>query len=114
MTFEYPTLTLGRKFASGLAPLMLTAVLFAGLAACSSAPVQEMSDARQAVTAAEAAGAAQYAPDTLKQAQALLLSAQEKLDRKHFSDARRDAKEAKKHALEALHVAEGASRPESR
>jgi len=105
-------LTLRRKIAS-LAPLMM-AVLFTGLSACSSAPVQEMSDARQAVTAAEAAGAAQYAPDTLNQARELLLSAQEKLDRKRFSDARRDAREAKKHALEALHLAEDATQQDSR
>lgn len=103
-----------RVFAWGLGPAMLVALLLLGLPGCASAPVQEMSDARQALSAAEAAGAATLAPRSLQQARALLASAQVALDRKRFSEARHDAREAKKHALQALHTAEEASRDQGR
>ncbi len=51
------------------------------LAGCATAPVQEMSDARQAIQAAEEAGAAEYAPEALQDARRLLTSAERKLQR---------------------------------
>ena len=50
-------------------PLLLAALL-AGvtLSGCAGAPLQEMSDARQAVRAAERAGAAKHAPEPLAEA----------------------------------------------
>ncbi|HRP88279.1 MAG TPA: DUF4398 domain-containing protein [Gammaproteobacteria bacterium] len=72
------------------------------LAACASAPVQEMSDARQAIHAAEEAGAAAYAPEALQDAKRLLTSAERKLQREAFQSARIDAREARRRAAEAL------------
>jgi len=112
--FEYRNVIVRRVFARGFGPALLASLLLLGLVGCVSAPVQEMSDARQAVSAAEAAGAAALAPRSLQQARVLLASAQEALDRKRFSEARRDAREAKKHALQALHTAEEASREQGR
>ncbi len=76
-----------------------------GLAACATAPVQEMSDARQAIQAAEEAGAATLAPDQLRDAKRLLTSAERKLQREAYASARNDAREAHRRAAEALQVA---------
>ncbi len=75
------------------------------LAACASAPVQEMSDARQAIHAAEEAGAAAVAADALRDARRLLASAEQKLQRQAYSGARVDAREARRRAAEALRMA---------
>ena len=72
------------------------------LAACAGAPVQEMSDARQAIQAAEEAGAREHAPGALSDAQRLLTSAEQKLQIKAYSGARHDAREARRRAAEAL------------
>lgn len=72
------------------------------LAGCASAPVQEMSDARQAIQAAEEAGAAAYAPEALQDAKRLLTSAERKLQREAYQSARIDAREARRRAAEAL------------
>ncbi|MBC7983776.1 MAG: DUF4398 domain-containing protein [Candidatus Obscuribacterales bacterium] len=73
-----------------------------GLTACASAPVQAMSDARQALRAAQEAGAAQTAPETLSEAQALLARAEAALNKRFFRAARQDAEAAHAKALEAL------------
>lgn len=65
-----------------------------------------MSDARQAISVAEEAGAATSAADELKEAQRYLRSAEEKLHRRAYNGAREDAKRAKNMALEALSVSE--------
>jgi hypothetical protein len=75
------------------------------LAACSGAPVQEMSNARQAIRAAREAGAERTAPQTLKEAEALLNSAEGNLQRRAYRDARRDAIQAHDKAAEALDAA---------
>lgn len=71
-------------------------------------PVQEMSDARQAIAVARQAGAEQLAPDDLRAAQSFLDSAQRKLSERAYSQARSDAVEAKNRALDALENAESA------
>ena len=73
-----------------------------GLCACAGAPVQEMSNARQAIKAARDAGADKTAPQTLTEAQALLDRAQNNLQRRAYRDARRDAVAARGKAAEAL------------
>ena len=73
-----------------------------GLCACAGAPVQEMSNARQAIKAARDAGADKTAPQTLNEAQALLDRAQNNLERRAYKDARRDAIAARGKAAEAL------------
>ena len=77
------------------------------IAACATAPpVQEMSDARQAIAAAREAGAAERVPAMLQEAEAHLSSAEVYLSRgdnsPNWSFARRDARAAKQIALDAM------------
>ncbi len=72
------------------------------LAACKGPPLQEMSDARQAIAAARAAGAADRSPDNLKAAQAAIARAEADLQQQHFTRARMAAQEAKRSAAAAL------------
>ena len=81
--------------------------LFVALAGCETAPpVQEMSDARQAIVVAREAGAAELAAEALQEAETYLVSAERKLTEKDYLRARRDALEAKSRALSALKTAE--------
>ena len=76
-------------------------------AACQTAPpVQEMSDARQAITVAKEAGAAEHAADDLMEAEQFLQSAENYLTTRNYAIARRDAVQAKSKALDALRRSE--------
>ncbi len=78
-----------------------------GLFACETAPpVQEMSDARQAIAVAKEAGAADHAASQLQAAEDFLASAEKKLSERAFHQARSDANQAKSKALDALHASE--------
>ncbi|MEM7282627.1 MAG: DUF4398 domain-containing protein [Pseudomonadota bacterium] len=81
--------------------VIIVLVLAAG-ACTTSPPVQEMSDARQAIMAAEEAGANEFAPSSLQAARDYLKSAETKLRRKAYHGARLDAMDARRKALEAL------------
>jgi hypothetical protein len=83
-------------------------VLFAMLAACTGAPVQEMSDARQAVRAAQAAGADEYAPEQIASAVRLIEEAQKDLERHDYRSAQEAAVQARRNALDALTAARAA------
>jgi hypothetical protein len=83
---------------------MLAALLTA--AGCQTAPVQEMSDARQAITVAREAGAEEYAADDLMAAVEYLQSAERFLNDRQYDLARRDALQAKSSALDALRRSE--------
>lgn len=85
-----------------LRALALTAVF--GLAGCQSAPVQEMSDARQAISVAKKAGAEQHAPEDLQEAMDYLQSAETFISQRQYDQARRDAVNAKSSALDALRM----------
>ena len=77
------------------------------LAACETAPpVQEMSDARQAITIAREAGAADLAAAELAEAEEYLQNAELKLDRQQYREARSAAVEAKLRAQQALKLSE--------
>ena len=77
------------------------------LAACETAPpVQEMSDARQAITVAREAGAAELAASELAEAERYLQNAEERLDRQQYREARNAALEAKLRAQKALKLSE--------
>lgn len=89
-----------------LAVLVLVSIVLPGLSGCSVAPVQEMSDARQALSAAEQAGAADFAAESLQRAQALLHNAESKLSQRRYKEAREEANAAKAEALVALRTAE--------
>lgn len=84
-------------------------MLILALGACETAPVQEMSDARQAITVAREAGAETLAARELREAEAYLASAEYQLEQRAFARARFDARAAKNSALQALSVAERAS-----
>jgi uncharacterized protein (UPF0332 family) len=72
------------------------------LASCAVAPpVQEMSDARQAISAAREANASQFAPATLGRAEESLDEAARGLEQGHYLDAREAAKAARYHAIRA-------------
>lgn len=79
------------------------------LGACAPAPVQEMSEARQAIEAARAAGAQQHARPQFEEANELLDSAQQLLNDRRFRDARRSASEARDAAIRARETAEAVS-----
>jgi len=80
-------------------------ILLGLLAACTAPPVQEMSDARQAVRAAQAAGAADRAPIELAAAQQLIDEAQLYLSRKEYRRAEQAAIEARAAAIRAMNLA---------
>jgi hypothetical protein len=78
------------------------------LSSCGAgAPVQEMSDARQAISAAKEAGAEERAAEDLHAAEAYLDSAQRNLSERAYGSARRDATLAKERARQALEISEG-------
>ncbi len=91
---------------------VLTALLV--VAGCQTAPVQEMSDARQAITVAREAGAEEYASADLKAAVDYLQSAEQFLNERQYDLARRDAIQAKSSALDALRRTEDSEEAEPR
>ena len=75
------------------------------LAACATAPTQEMSDARQSVQAARDAGAEKYARENLRIAENYLKQAERELELRYFGRARHDAILARSEAQKARTVA---------
>ena len=72
------------------------------LAACAVAPpVQEMSNARQSIKAAEEVGAQEYAAELLEDAKERLKDASDKLEAGEYEEARQDAMDAKEYAIKA-------------
>ena len=106
MRTETLTTITGRRVGPGWRGIFIALALL--LAACETAPVQEMSDARQAIAVAREAGAEDLAASELREAEAYLESAQVKLENRAFAQARVDAIAAKNSALEALSVADRA------
>ena len=86
--------------------LCVVAAIFC-LAACETTPpVQEMSDARQAIAVAKEAGAADRAAFHLRAAEKYLASAEQNLGEHAYGLARRDAKQAKMKAMDAMEAIE--------
>ena len=73
-------------------------------------PVQEMSDARQAIAAAEESNAATLAPDELDEARRLLEQAETQLRARYYGLAQTSAIQARSRAVEALQTSQAASR----
>lgn len=86
---------------SAFSAALVVVTVALGLSACAGAPVQEMSDARSALAAAQRAGAEQKAPDTFRQAEAWLNKAQVEMEIHNYSGARDYAQRAKDAALQA-------------
>ena len=81
--------------------LMLAAPVL--VAACVTAPpVQEMSDARQAISAAQQADAARLAPESFGDAQRFLQQAEQQIQQQAYGPARQSAVRAKNRAAQAL------------
>lgn len=76
-------------------------VLVLLLAACTGMPVQEMSNARQAVEAARKAGADTRAPKDLESAEVLLKDAEKALEDGDYSLAKDNARAARDQAVTA-------------
>lgn len=85
--------------------LTLSTVFVLIVTACASVPVQEMSDARQALKAAEMAGAAEYAPDVYKEAKQLVADADFFISQRRYEVARVVADRAKLIAIKARRTA---------
>lgn len=76
------------------------------VAGCQTAPVQEMSDARMAISVAKEAGAEQYAPSEIDLAIRHLQNAERFLNERNYKQAREDALSAKDNAMQALRSTE--------
>jgi len=88
----------------GVTRLAAAVWLAVALAACATAPTQEMSDARQSVQVAQDAGAEQYGVQNLRNARDHLQRAERELELRYFSSARQDAELAKNEAIKAHNV----------
>ncbi len=98
-------IALGKKY--------LVIILLLISAGCASTPpVQEMSDARQAVQAARDADAKRYAPISLGEAERLLEQATRQLEMNNYRKARQSALAAKEMALKARHASSTKQRNE--
>jgi hypothetical protein len=83
------------------------------LAGCAIAPpVQEMSDARQAIAAAESAGADRWAPDTISDARRFLAEAEDDIAGSAYGPARSNALRAQDRAVRALRQSQAAGASE--
>lgn len=85
--------------------LVLVGVLLCTVNACATAPVQEMSNARQALQAADAVDASNKAPNHYNKAIEHLERAEQALKSREYSIAKEEAKQAKVNALKARQVA---------
>lgn len=90
--------------------IVLLGAALLGLAACAGIPAQEMSNARQAIRAAQEAGAAKAAPGEIEKAQEYLSKAEASMQQRLFRQARDEASEARRIAREALQAAQAAKR----
>ena len=86
---------------SGWFRRILIAALLLGTTACVTVPAQQMSDARQAMQAAEEAGAPERAPDEYIKAHQLLEEADQLLKQGDYGKAKKIALAAKEAALNA-------------
>ena len=80
-------------------------ILLLFTACATTAPVQEMSNARQTIQAAVEAGAEIHAPDELANARELLEEASRELEIGNYPLARDYALQAKQHAMQARQTA---------
>jgi len=100
-------------FSFTMGAVWISALLLSVLvAACGTAPVQEMSEARQAIAAARAVGARDYAAEQYNKAESLLKNAEHMLNNRHYGKARRSANEARDEAIRARETAQQA-KPQS-
>ncbi len=93
-----------------LSHIFSLALLSFFVVSCSiSPPVQEMSDARQAIAAAEVADASERAPSQMGNARRFLEEAEAHIKQQQYGLARSMARIAKNSAVEALEVSQAAA-----
>jgi hypothetical protein len=93
----------------------LPLVVVAGFSACVSAPpVQEMSDARQAIEAAVEADASRLAPESLGDARRYLEEAEQQIQQQAYGPARMNAVRARNRAAQARRASVAAVEPDRR
>jgi len=73
-----------------------------------------MSDARQAIAAAEQAQAAKFAPESLGEARRFLADAERQIQEEAYGPARMNAVRAKNRAGQALRTSQAATEPKER
>ena len=88
-----------------LTKLFFILVFMFGINACATAPVQEMSDARQAIQVAKSVGVDEDTQSNLMQAKKLLKKAEHALHTGEYKEARVNALAAKHEALQAQQYA---------
>ena len=74
-------------------------VFLLSVSGCSTLPVQEVSDARQAIDSARLAGGDRYTPETLNEAERLVARALRDLSDGDYESARSAAASAKQQAI---------------
>ena len=87
--------------------VLLTVGALSAAGCVSAPPVQEMSDARQAISAAEQANAERVAADTLAEARRFLEEAERQIQEQAYGPARMNAVRAKNRAVLALRSTRG-------
>jgi hypothetical protein len=92
----------------------MLAVVVAVSACVTAPPVQEMSDARQAINAAVEANASRFAPESLGDARRFLEEAEQQIQQQAYGPARMNAVRAKNRAALALRSSLAAVEPERR
>jgi len=105
MRSGYPRFLKLQSAAAQSVVLLALGLLLVQLLACAIAPVQEMSEARQAIEAARVAGAEVYAPSSYRRARSLLTDAENMLKERHFRRARANAVQARDEAIQARETA---------
>lgn len=100
-------LDIAKYIAARALRLFAVAGIATTLFACAGAPVQEMSNARQTLAAADQAQAQKSAPADMENARHFLDAAQAALDAGDYSTAREDALKARQSALKALGISQG-------
>ena len=93
------------RVTAGLMAITAAVVL---IGCATSPPVQEMSDARQAIAAAEDADAASLAPTPLEEARRYLSEAEAQIRTRAFGLARTNAIRARNSAVDALQASQAA------
>ena len=84
---------------------LIVALILLVSACATEAPVQMMSDARQAITAAEESDAPRLAPVQIAEARRYIALAESQIRNGNFSYAWQNAQRAKNRAVEALNAA---------
>ena len=87
--------------------LVVALLILLTISACTTMPAQEMSDARQALQAADQVNAEEKAPAAYEEAKRLLDQAQSEISRHNYYEAKRLADAAKKAALRAHELSVG-------